>query len=48
MYKSLEDAQTAFVNGGVVFEGFNSDTIIYWMFQENATPEQAARYFGVI
>ena len=52
MYKSINDAHTALVNSGV-FEMFNFDVIIIdnvvgYMWANNKTPLEAARYFGVL
>lgn len=52
MYKSINDAHTALVNSGI-FEMFDFDVIIIdnvvgYMWINDKTPEEAARYFGVL
>ena len=52
MYNSINDASTALINSGV-FEMFDFDVIIYdnvvgYMWINDATPEQAAKHFGVM
>jgi hypothetical protein len=51
MYNSINDAKVALQNSGV-FEWFDFDeipekTVYQWMYENDATPEQAAQHFGV-
>lgn len=52
MYTTINDAHTALINSGV-FEMFDFDVIefddvVRYMWNNDATPEQAAEYFGVL
>ena len=52
MYHTTGNARTALINSGV-FEMFDFDEIHYecvvgYMWANNKTPEEAARYFGVL
>ncbi len=48
-YNSVNDAKTALNNSGMVewFEFDQLDVAAEWMFRNDATPEQAAKHFGV-
>ncbi|WP_201168322.1 hypothetical protein [Halorhodospira halophila] len=48
-YTTTDDAKTALDNSGVVelFDDEIRDEAIRWMWSNNATPEQAAKFFGL-
>jgi len=50
MYNSITDAKTTLDNSGVA-EWFDYDSleeVVSWMYNNDATPEQAAEYFEVV
>lgn len=52
MYNSINDADTALVNSGVLemfdFDVINYDDVVGYMWINCKTPEQAAEHFGVL
>lgn len=52
MYNSINDADTALVNSGVLemfdFDVIHYDDVVGYMWINDKTPEQAAEHFGVL
>ena len=50
MYNSINDAKTALLNSGVceMFEFGNLNSAANYMYNTDCTPEEAAKFFGVL